>query len=156
MQASLFHQHANDDDDDADLILEPAALDRDPTRTRNIDSPAPAPAPAAAVAQAPVPATDPAPFRPHRTYSRPPLADSATAGRERNLVDAGLALGRSFRVGWGPQGELVSLKGVYSAPGAAAAGEHGAPSNSLKVDRVRLVAVRPPLPSLSRSCALLS
>ncbi|GAA5932800.1 hypothetical protein JCM3775_002239 [Rhodotorula graminis] len=140
MQASLFHQHANDDDDDGDLILEPAALDRDPKRTRVADSPGPAPAPAPA--PAPVPATDPAPFRPLRTYSRPPLADSTTAhGRERNLVDAGLALSRSFRVGWGPAGELVTLKGVY--PPA-----QGAASDSLKVDRVRLVASTDPEPAL--------
>ncbi|GAA5848692.1 hypothetical protein JCM9279_002742 [Rhodotorula babjevae] len=151
MQASLFHQHAHDDDDDGDLILEPAALDRDPKRTRLADSPAPTPAPAlcASVGPQPVPAVDPAPFRPHRTYSRPPLADSASAqSRERNLVDAGLALGRSFRVGWGPQGELVSLNGVYSAARRGGPGEQGAPSNSLEVDRVRLVASTDPESSL--------
>lgn len=31
------------------------------------------------------------------------------AGNESAFVDAGLALGRSFRVGWGPSGKLVHL-----------------------------------------------
>ena len=40
-------------------------------------------------------------------------------GHDHVLVDAGLALGRSFRVGWGPGGVLVhpgSLVGPSGTP----------------------------------------
>ncbi|GAA5876351.1 hypothetical protein JCM8547_008890 [Rhodosporidiobolus lusitaniae] len=77
---------------------------------------APAPAPvAAAPAPVPTPILDPAPFRSFRHYSRVPLASSTLNSKEGSLVDAGLALGRSYRVGWGKRGEVVSLKGVYEA-----------------------------------------
>jgi hypothetical protein len=42
-------------------------------------------------------------------YKKPALADSVSRGAEGAVADAGLALGRSFRAGWGPNGELVHL-----------------------------------------------
>jgi hypothetical protein len=44
-----------------------------------------------------------------RKYARVEAASSAVNGSESALVDAGLAFGRSFRVGWGPAGSLVLL-----------------------------------------------
>lgn len=42
-----------------------------------------------------------------RKYARVALEKSAVGGNEGVRVDAGLALGRSFRCSWGPNGELV-------------------------------------------------
>ncbi|KAL0959899.1 hypothetical protein HGRIS_011566 [Hohenbuehelia grisea] len=47
------------------------------------------------------------PHRPSRKYARVETSESAVVGTEGAIVDAGLALGRSFRVGWGPGGTLV-------------------------------------------------
>ncbi|BGP43602.1 hypothetical protein JCM10450v2_007777 [Rhodotorula kratochvilovae] len=143
MQASLFRQGDLDDDD--------AARQRDDDDLRRADErekkrraveaglasravPQPAPT-AAAPSSAPLPATDPAPFRPHRTFARTPLAQSVTNGREGNLVDAGLAHGRGFRVGWGKGGEVISLKGVYPEARKEETG-----SASLRVEKLRLLA----------------
>lgn len=52
---------------------------------------------------------DPAPYRPTRKYARVESSASAVNGMEGYVIDAGLALGRSFRVGWGPGGTLVHL-----------------------------------------------
>ncbi|KAI0066823.1 hypothetical protein BV25DRAFT_1819933 [Artomyces pyxidatus] len=49
------------------------------------------------------------PFRPSRKYARVDISASAVTGTEGAVVDAGLSLGRSFRVGWGPGGTLVHL-----------------------------------------------
>jgi hypothetical protein len=38
-----------------------------------------------------------------------PLTKSVVTGQEGSHADAGLALGRSFRVGWGPGGTIVHL-----------------------------------------------
>ncbi|GAA5906896.1 hypothetical protein JCM5296_005560 [Sporobolomyces johnsonii] len=89
----------------------------------------------------PTPIVDPTPFRPHRTYTRVPLSSSVTAGKESNLIDAGLALGRSFRVGWGPRGEMVSLKGVYERAG-------GMRSDVITVEKLKLLSNDDPSPSL--------
>ncbi|KAI0739083.1 nuclear protein 96-domain-containing protein [Daedaleopsis nitida] len=59
-------------------------------------------------------------YRPSRKYARVESSASAFVGRENAYIDAGLALGRSFRVGWGPGGTLVHL------------GELCGPSSSLK------------------------
>lgn len=48
-------------------------------------------------------------FRPSRKYARVESSASIVNGVEDALVDAGLAFGRSFRVGWGPSGTLVHL-----------------------------------------------
>lgn len=41
---------------------------------------------------------------------------SVVQNQEGSTIDAGLALGRSFRVGWGPGGQLVHL-GNLCGPG---------------------------------------
>ncbi|KAJ7222682.1 nuclear protein 96-domain-containing protein [Mycena rebaudengoi] len=41
-------------------------------------------------------------YRPSRKYARVESDESAVKGNEGAFVDAGLAFGRSFRVGWGP------------------------------------------------------
>lgn len=96
---------------------------------------APVPAPAPSL---PAPPIDPTPFRPYRTYSRIPLTSSITNNKEGNLVDLGLALGRSFRVGWGPKGEMVMLKqgagGLYGADGKGG-------SADLSVEKLRMLSV---------------
>ena len=38
--------------------------------------------------------------------------ESIVDGRENVYKDAGLAIGRSFRVGWGPKGQLVHVGAV--------------------------------------------
>ncbi|ESK88082.1 nucleoporin nup189 [Moniliophthora roreri MCA 2997] len=49
--------------------------------------------------------------RPSRKYTRVAVASSSSIANdaEDGLIDAGLAFGRSFRVGWGPSGTLVHL-----------------------------------------------
>ncbi|GAA5871534.1 hypothetical protein JCM3774_006288 [Rhodotorula dairenensis] len=72
--------------------------------------------------------------RPLRPFSLVPLADSCANGHEGSLADASLALGRSYRVGFGPQGQVVSLRGgAHNKPGPVQAGK-------LHVDRLQLVA----------------
>ena len=46
-------------------------------------------------------------LRPTRKYARIEITSSVANGNEGSYVDAGLAFGRSFRVGWGPGGKLV-------------------------------------------------
>lgn len=48
-------------------------------------------------------------YRPSRKYARVDGAASQVAGSEGCYTDAGLAFGRSFRVGWGPEGSIVHL-----------------------------------------------
>ena len=52
---------------------------------------------------------EPVAFRPSRKYARVESSASIVNGVEDAMVDAGLAFGRSFRVGWGPSGSLVHL-----------------------------------------------
>ncbi|KAH9006574.1 nuclear protein 96-domain-containing protein [Lactarius hatsudake] len=52
---------------------------------------------------------EPVAFRPSRKYARVESSASIVNGAEDAMVDAGLAFGRSFRVGWGPSGNLVHL-----------------------------------------------
>jgi nuclear pore complex protein Nup98-Nup96 len=47
--------------------------------------------------------------QPLRKYERVSHEKSITKSYTGAYMDAGLALGRSFRVGWGPNGELVHL-----------------------------------------------
>lgn len=65
---------------------------------------------------------EPAPYRPSRKYAR--VEDSSIAnGYEGAFFDAGLAFGRSFRVGWGPGGTLVhvgTICGPYASPKSTA------------------------------------
>ena len=57
---------------------------------------------------------EPVSYRPSRKYARVDQSDSAVNGSEGVVVDAGLAFGRSFRVGWGPGGTLVHLGALCS------------------------------------------
>ncbi|GLB42170.1 putative nuclear protein 96 [Lyophyllum shimeji] len=52
---------------------------------------------------------EPPVYRPSRKYARVETSESAVKGNEGAVFDAGLAFGRSFRVGWGPGGTLVHL-----------------------------------------------
>ncbi|GAA5992408.1 hypothetical protein JCM5350_000968 [Sporobolomyces pararoseus] len=82
----------------------------------------------------PTPFIDSTPFRPYRTYTRVPLKDSIVTDQtssRQSLVDAGLALGRSYRVGWGTKGEIVSLKGVYN--------QSETKSDVVKIEKLKLV-----------------
>lgn len=49
------------------------------------------------------------PLHPTRKYARVESGGSSVHGQEGSMADAGLACGRSFRVGWGPSGALVHL-----------------------------------------------
>ncbi|KAF8635366.1 hypothetical protein AX15_000371 [Amanita polypyramis BW_CC] len=62
---------------------------------------------------------EPAPYRPFRKYARVEGSSSIVSGYESAFFDAGLALGKSFRVGWGPQGILThvgTICGPYKSP----------------------------------------
>ncbi|KAG6889187.1 hypothetical protein C0992_006104 [Termitomyces sp. T32_za158] len=52
---------------------------------------------------------EPPVHRPSRKYARVESSESVVQGSEGAYFDAGLAFGRSFRVGWGPGGTLVHL-----------------------------------------------
>ncbi|KAG6899672.1 hypothetical protein C0993_008026 [Termitomyces sp. T159_Od127] len=52
---------------------------------------------------------EPPVHRPSRKYARVESSESVAQGFEGAYFDAGLAFGRSFRVGWGPGGTLVHL-----------------------------------------------
>ncbi|KAJ7457116.1 hypothetical protein B0H11DRAFT_214229 [Mycena galericulata] len=58
---------------------------------------------------------EPPAYRLSRKYARVESSESAVTGCEAALVDAGLAFGRSFRVGWGPGGTLIH-PGTLCAP----------------------------------------
>ncbi|RXW16183.1 hypothetical protein EST38_g9671 [Candolleomyces aberdarensis] len=60
----------------------------------------------------------PTALRPTRKYARIEITSSVANGKEESYVDAGLAFGRSFRVGWGPGGKLVHV-GVICGPFAS-------------------------------------
>ncbi|KAG6334962.1 hypothetical protein ID866_4118 [Astraeus odoratus] len=62
---------------------------------------------------------DPPIYRPSRKYARVEISASAVAGNENALVDAGLTLGRSFRIGWGPGGTLAHLGQLCGPSGQA-------------------------------------
>jgi nuclear pore complex protein Nup98-Nup96 len=53
-------------------------------------------------------------LRQPRKYAKVPLDQSFVAGNEGVRPDAGLALGRSFRCSWGPNGELVHMGKICS------------------------------------------
>ena len=78
---------------------------------------------------------DPAPFRQLRKYARVELNQSYTKGKEANLVDVGLALGRSFRIGLGGQGQVVHLGALYGTPKPGK-------SDALAIDKLRLVEIK--------------
>ena len=51
-------------------------------------------------------------LHPSRKYARVEVTSSVAEGSEGAFFDAGLSLGRSFRVGWGPGGHLVHLGSI--------------------------------------------
>lgn len=56
------------------------------------------------------------------------------------MVDSGLSLGRSSRVGWGPNGEMVSLRGVYGKEKEKEKGKEGK-SDTVRIEKLRLLEV---------------
>ncbi|KAI0764576.1 nuclear protein 96-domain-containing protein [Trametes elegans] len=80
---------------------------------------------------------EPEPYRPSRKYARVDSSASAFAGRENAYVDAGLAFGRSFRVGWGPGGTLVHLGDLCSPTGSP---KSTANASTIKLSTIPLVA----------------
>ncbi|KAI8976665.1 nuclear protein 96-domain-containing protein [Trametes punicea] len=76
---------------------------------------------------------EPEPYRPSRKYARVESSASAFVGNEHAYIDAGLALGRSFRVGWGPGGTLVHLGDLC--------GPKGSPKTSANASTIKLTAV---------------
>ncbi|KAF7794784.1 hypothetical protein EIP86_005926 [Pleurotus ostreatoroseus] len=81
---------------------------------------------------------EPTPFRPTRKYARVESAASFVAGQEGTLIDSGLSLGRSFRVGWGPGGQLAHL-GALCAPWSDS--KDTANSSVVKVTNVPLIPI---------------
>ncbi|CAA7267293.1 unnamed protein product [Cyclocybe aegerita] len=57
---------------------------------------------------------DPPIFHPSRKYARVEITSSIANGNEGSYFDAGLALGRSFRVSWGPGGQLLHFGSICS------------------------------------------
>ncbi|GAA5958890.1 hypothetical protein JCM21900_002269 [Sporobolomyces salmonicolor] len=145
MQASFFGRGVSKDREEDEEQREKATRDEERENKRRaveMGFAGRAAPPTVSVPQpVPAPIVDPTPFRPHRTYTRVPLSMSVTAGKESNLVDAGLALGRSFRVGWGPKGQIVSLKGIYERTG-------GTRSDIVTVEKLKLLVNDDPAPSL--------
>ncbi|KAK0458108.1 nuclear protein 96-domain-containing protein [Desarmillaria tabescens] len=76
---------------------------------------------------------EPPAYRPSRKYARVESSVSVFGGHEDASVDAGLAFGRSFRVGWGPGGTLVHL-GSLTAPASTAK----SPLNSSIIHKTRV------------------
>src|SRR4051794_29391515 len=69
-------------------------------------------------------------MRPIRKFARVENTDSVVRGNERSMVDAGLSLGRSFRVGWGPGGIIAHL-GSLCSPFTTSYGSRSLPSFSI-------------------------
>ncbi|KAH7923076.1 hypothetical protein BV22DRAFT_1036756 [Leucogyrophana mollusca] len=93
---------------------------------------------------------DPLPLRPSRKYARVESSASVVAGNEGALVDAGLALGRSFRVGWGPGGTLVHL-GKVCGP----ADQSATSANSSVVTQTTVTLCSGPQEELTSRCSRL-
>ncbi|KAI0350876.1 hypothetical protein OH77DRAFT_1498850 [Trametes cingulata] len=79
---------------------------------------------------------EPEPYRPSRKYARVESSASAFAGHENAYVDAGLAFGRSFRVGWGPGGTLVHLGDLC---GPAGSSNSSANASTVKLSTIPLI-----------------
>lgn len=56
-------------------------------------------------------------LRQPRKYAKVALADCIEKEEEGVKADAGLAMGRSFRCSWGPNGEIVHLGKICSPTG---------------------------------------
>jgi nuclear pore complex protein Nup98-Nup96 len=108
------------------------------------------PAPAARV-PAVIPATElpVATSSAPRKFIRTDPARSAVAGSEHLTVDAGLARGRSFRVGWGPDGTIAHIGKLVTGPAAASKStpatsseaEESPSSSTVRLEKVRFFKV---------------
>ncbi|KIJ52381.1 hypothetical protein M422DRAFT_202467 [Sphaerobolus stellatus SS14] len=58
---------------------------------------------------------DPEPYKPARKVMRVQGSQSLSSGQESAYADAGLAFGRSFRVSWGPGGQLTRIGGLSNS-----------------------------------------
>ncbi|KAJ2988961.1 hypothetical protein NUW54_g8940 [Trametes sanguinea] len=72
-------------------------------------------------------------------YARVDSSASAFAGREGAYIDAGLALGRSFRVGWGPGGTLVHLGELCGPNTSPTSRKSSANVSTVKLSTVPLI-----------------
>ncbi|QRW18833.1 nucleoporin [Rhizoctonia solani] len=95
MQASMFHN-----DPGPEVTRSRSAFLARDVLPETVDKVAPIPKPK------PKPKPEPQPLR---KYERVPNEKSVTKSFSGAYMDAGLALGRSFRVSWGPNGELVHI-----------------------------------------------
>ncbi|KAG9092490.1 hypothetical protein FS749_015685 [Ceratobasidium sp. UAMH 11750] len=110
MQASMFH-NADDTLQADDLTLAPRQ--NASTLTRSAFLASRNPPPERQIADKPPKAmTEDLPLR---KYERVENDKSVTKSFAGAYMDAGLALGRSFRVGWGPDGQLVHLGKICGA-----------------------------------------
>ncbi|KAI5477610.1 hypothetical protein MNV49_006097 [Pseudohyphozyma bogoriensis] len=116
MQASLFQQPASPKEKEKERTpWAPAPLAPAPSAVRASDAQRQT-STSARPNFTSAPVIDPAPFRQFRKYTRVDLPKSVTANRESTLIDSALSLGRSFRVAWGPNGEIIHLGSLYGEP----------------------------------------
>ncbi|KAI0332827.1 hypothetical protein GY45DRAFT_1245970 [Cubamyces sp. BRFM 1775] len=80
---------------------------------------------------------EPEPYRPTRKYARVESSASVFVGQEHAYIDAGLAVGRSFRVGWGPGGVLAHL-GELCGPKTSP--KSSANASTIKLTTIPLIA----------------
>ncbi|TEB34188.1 hypothetical protein FA13DRAFT_1729669 [Coprinellus micaceus] len=85
---------------------------------------------------------EPALIRPSRKYARVDVASSISKDKEGAYVDAGLAFGRSFRVGWGPGGKLAHSGAIC---GLSASSPSSSNSSTITLTQTPFPAVQPHL-----------
>ncbi|PWN44900.1 hypothetical protein IE81DRAFT_320871 [Ceraceosorus guamensis] len=95
--------------------------------------------PASAPVEAPL--TVSAPIAKPQKFSRTENTSSIVAGAERLTIDAGLSMGRSFRVGWGPDGTIAHIGklfvGTQSVASSSRRTDH-LPSSAVRLEKLRL------------------
>jgi nuclear pore complex protein Nup98-Nup96 len=96
MQASFFGQSSNNPNPTASTPRSTVVQQQQQQQER--------------VISVPTPIIDPQPFRPFRSYHRVALSDSIINDSGGSIIDAGSTLGRSYKIGWGSKGEIVSLE----------------------------------------------
>ncbi|EDR08209.1 uncharacterized protein LACBIDRAFT_297625 [Laccaria bicolor S238N-H82] len=87
-------------------------------------------------------------YRPSRKYARVEINSSIANGKEGIYVDAGLAMGRSFRVGWGPGGTLLHLGSICGPLSTSAIS-----ANSSVVTLTKILSPPPPIAGSSSALA---
>ncbi|KAF5369066.1 hypothetical protein D9758_002925 [Tetrapyrgos nigripes] len=98
---------------------------------------------------------EPPPHRPSRKYARVESSASVVKETEDALIDAGLAFGRSFRVGWGPGGILVHSGALSSTLGSSKVSSNSSIIYKTKVPIHPLPDTTPSSPSTLLSSKLL-